>query len=532
MKKNISTISLLMASVSAILGSGWLFSALYTSNYAGPASIISWLIGGTLIIIIAFVYAELCSMIPISSSSTRIPHITHGTLVSFTFSWIVWISYLTLAPIEVQAIIQYIAVYEPGLINANTSLTSIGFFIATILLLLITIINTYSLGWLIRANNFLTILKLIIPTTIGVIILVISISHNIDHSSIQENGFMPYGLHGVVAGISSGGIAFAFTGFKIAAEMAGETKNPKKAIPISIIGSIMICLAIFLLLQFAFLNSIRPENLANGWNHLHLSGDFGPFASIAQQEHIHFLIPLIFIGAIIGPLAAGLMYFGSAARSIYGMSLNAQLPKIFKLLSPKGIPTFAIIINFIVGLIMFAPLPGWKEMAQFLTSLVAFTYVIAPISVYTLRLKIPEQQRPFKLIWGKFWSICAFYASTLIVYWTGWDTVSKLGISIIIGAIIFFIYKRSFNKIKKNLNIIESLWLWVYVTGLTLISYSGNFGGGKSFLNTTESFLLLLALCFITLYIATKKTLPSNEIISRINSALSEDKIQMLRSRG
>ena len=529
MSSKISTMSLLFASVSAILGSGWLFSAFYTSSYAGPASLLSWLLGGLLVIIIAFVYAELCTMIPITGSSTRIPHITHGTFVSFTFSWIIWISYLTLAPIEVQAIIQYISVYIPSLINSNTSLTLKGFICASTLLFLICIINTYSLRWLIKANNFLTVLKLIIPTFIAIIILFVVFSHGNNITNITHKNFMPYGIHGILAAVSSGGIAFAFTGFKIAAEMSGDTYNPKKAIPIAIIGSIVICLIIFLLLQFAFLSSITSINLLHGWKHINLNADFGPFASIAQQEHITFLIPIIFIGAIIGPLAAGLMYFGSAARSIYGMSLNAQLPRIFKLLSPKGIPTFAILLNFIVGLIMFAPLPGWKAMAQFLTSLVAFTYVIAPICVYTLRVKLPRHTRPFKLMIGKFWSICALYASTLIVYWTGWNTVSKMGLSMIIGAIIFFIYQKRYSKSKVQWNMKESTWLWLYVIGVTIISYLGNFGNGQGYIGTS-SFSLLLLLCLICNYIAASQCLGGNDIAKRIDRAIAEDQIKMIRA--
>jgi len=115
MKRSIFNAGLLMTSVSAIMGSGWLFAAYYTASFAGPASLVAWGLGAVLVIIIAFVFAELCAMIPVTGSSTRIPHYTQGTLTSFVFSWIIWITYLTLAPIEVQAIIQYLAFYAPQL---------------------------------------------------------------------------------------------------------------------------------------------------------------------------------------------------------------------------------------------------------------------------------------------------------------------------------------------------------------------------------------------------------------------------------
>lgn len=84
-KRSISPFALLLTSVSAILGSGWLFVSYYTAELAGPSAILSWLIGGFTAVIIAFVFAELCAMLPITGSSTRIPYYTHGTLISFLF---------------------------------------------------------------------------------------------------------------------------------------------------------------------------------------------------------------------------------------------------------------------------------------------------------------------------------------------------------------------------------------------------------------------------------------------------------------
>ncbi len=85
LKRSISPFALLLTSVSAILGSGWLFATYYISELAGPSAIFAWLIGGLSAILIAFVFAELCAMLPITGASIRIPHYTHGTLVSFLF---------------------------------------------------------------------------------------------------------------------------------------------------------------------------------------------------------------------------------------------------------------------------------------------------------------------------------------------------------------------------------------------------------------------------------------------------------------
>ena len=81
-------VGLLFASVGSIIGSGWLFGALNASAAAGPAAIISWALGGFMILLIALVYAELGTMFPLSGGVVRFPQMAFGTFASFTSGWI------------------------------------------------------------------------------------------------------------------------------------------------------------------------------------------------------------------------------------------------------------------------------------------------------------------------------------------------------------------------------------------------------------------------------------------------------------
>jgi amino acid transporter len=261
MQRTLTTSALLFASISAIIGSGWLFSSYYAARLAGSAALLAWIIGGIAIICVAFVFAEICALIPIAGASTRIPQFTHGTIISFLFSWIIWLSYAAFPPIETQAVIQYANFYFPGLTFPTGGLTKIGYISATVLMLFISAINVYALRWLIRCNNFLTILKMIIPIFVSLVLIALFFNlHKVIHTN--NSPFMPFGLHGVFYALASGGIIFAFNGFKQVAEMGGETKNPKKSLPLAIIGSIVICLIIYALLQTAFLSALESSNLA------------------------------------------------------------------------------------------------------------------------------------------------------------------------------------------------------------------------------------------------------------------------------
>ncbi len=84
LRRHVGRIGLLFASVGSIIGSGWLFGAMNASQAAGPASVISWALGGVMILLIGLCYAELGTMFPLSGGVVRFPHISFGSFASFT----------------------------------------------------------------------------------------------------------------------------------------------------------------------------------------------------------------------------------------------------------------------------------------------------------------------------------------------------------------------------------------------------------------------------------------------------------------
>src|ERR1700733_1781235 len=115
--RTIGPFGLLLAGIGSVIGSGWLFGPLYTAQIAGPAAIISWIIGGILMIIIALTFAELGSAFPVAGGMIQFAQYSHGPLISFMIGWIVWISSVAISPVETLGIIQYLANYLPGLME-------------------------------------------------------------------------------------------------------------------------------------------------------------------------------------------------------------------------------------------------------------------------------------------------------------------------------------------------------------------------------------------------------------------------------
>ena len=408
MQRSITTFMLLMVSVSAILGSGWLFSAYYTAVSTGPAALLSWVIAGISVTFVAFVFAELNTMLPVMGASTRIPQITHGTLVGFMYSWIIWVCYAAIAPTEVQAVIQYLNFYYPSLVHTNGALTTNGYQCATGLMLIVSAFNVFSMRWLLRCNTALTLMKIIIPLLVIVFIFAYYFTpHRVIYAA--DSDFMPMGIKGMLSVIASGGIIYAFNGFTQACEFGGMVKNPAVSLPIAIVGSVLLTMLIYLGLQAAFLTSLTPFNIMHGWKTLSLDRATSPLAAILHQDGFAWLIPILFVGAIIGPLAASLVYFGSAAQSLRNTSINGYLPYFLQILSPQQTPIYALFVNFLFGMTLFAPLPGWNKMISFLTSLMTLTYTIGPICLIALRDQAPHQKRPLRLPFATVWGSIAFY---------------------------------------------------------------------------------------------------------------------------
>src|SRR5437762_13276365 len=107
LRREIGFIGLLWASAGSIVGSGWLFGAQEALITAGPAAIISWVIGACAIFLLALVHAELGGMYPVAGGTARFPHYAFGGAAGASFGWFSWLQAATVAPIEVMAMIQY-----------------------------------------------------------------------------------------------------------------------------------------------------------------------------------------------------------------------------------------------------------------------------------------------------------------------------------------------------------------------------------------------------------------------------------------
>jgi amino acid transporter len=479
--REVGLIGLTWASMGSIIGSGWLFGAQEALIVAGPAAIISWVIGAVAILVLALVHAELGGMYPVSGGSARFPHYAFGGVAGASFGWFAWLNAATVAPIEVSAMITYGQHYPfaHGFLNPKTGvLTTSGLVVAVFLMALMTAINFLGVRKLAATNSAATWWKVAVPL---LTIFVLAIA-NFDPGNLHAaNGFNPGGLHAILTAVSTGGIIFSYLGFEQADQLAGESKNPRRDVPFAIIGSIVLGTIIYVALQISFLFALPAETIGSTWSDtskdVYYTVFTGPFAELATVLSIGWLAAILYLDAIISPAGTGLIYTTGSSRVAYGLSRNGYIPSAFEWTNSRGVPWVGLIAAFVTGCICFLPFPSWQSLVGLITSASVLMYAGAPLSLGAFRRRLPDADRPYRMPAAEILSPAAFVVATLIILWTGWDTDWQLGVAILIGYAILAA-NRIFhlNEHKPMLDWRAASWLPAYLVGVGVIVFLSSFG--------------------------------------------------------
>ncbi|MEU9131770.1 APC family permease [Kitasatospora sp. NPDC048540] len=514
LRREVGLIGLLWASVGSIIGSGWLYGAKNAVMVAGPAALISWGIGAVAIVLLAFVHAELGGMFPVAGGTARYPHYAFGGLAGMSFGWFSWLQAATVAPIEVEAMIGYAGHWEfaKSFLNDNGTLTASGFVVAVILMGVFVAVNFLGVRVLSHTNSFATWLKIFVPL-LAIFTLAVTNFHG---GNFTSHGFAPFGTKGILAAISTSGIIFALLGFEQAIQLAGESKNPKRDIPRAVLGSVAIGTLIYILLQVVFIAALPATSFANGWANLDFPGISGPFAGLATTVGLGWLAWVLYFDAIVSPGGTGLIYTTSTSRISYGLSKNGYAPQLFERVDRQGVPWFGLVISFLTGVICFLPFPSWQELVGFITSASVLMYAGAPLAFGALRRRLPNRERSYRLPGGAVIAPLSFIVASMIIYWTGWHTLARLGIAIVLGYVLLGSYAAYATK--KGLPNAPKLdwraaqWLPAYLLGLGLISWQGSFGDGQGNLPMWWDMGVVAAFALAIYSWATRVALPAELI--------------------
>ncbi len=467
------------ASVTSIIGSGWLFGSWKGAYSAGTSALLAWVIGGVIVIILALVHAELGGMYPVAGGTARFPHFAFGSVAGISFGFFSWVQAITVAPIECFAVMQYAEYYWHGLFNTTTGeVTGLGFVMSIVLMAIFTALNFFAMRLFNKVNSGITWWKVAIP--ILAIIVLFTQFHGGNFNS--HGGFFALGIRSMFAAIPGAGIVFAYLGFEQADQLAGEIKNPQRNLPRAIIYAILLCTVIYVLLQVVFIAAVNPSALTHGWSGLATNAglEAGPLAFIAGAAGLGWLAIILRIDAVISPAGTGMIYQTSTSRIGYGLARNRYYPQVFAKVDKNGVPWISLILAFLLGLVFLLPFPSWSALVGLVTSASVLMYAGAPLSLGALRKQVPDANRPYRMPGASVVSPLAFVLASLIIYWSGFEVIWKLGIVLVIGYILIGL-SMAFDKQRPPLDWKSAQWLPVYLIGMGIISWQGQFGPENTF---------------------------------------------------
>jgi APA family basic amino acid/polyamine antiporter len=264
----------------------------------------------------------------------------------------------------------------------------------------------------------------------------------IPDNTIGHEGFFKHGWGGVLGG--AGIVFFAFIGFDAVSTAAQEAKNPKRDMPIGILGSLVVCTILYILFGHVL------TGVAN-WAEFNSAGKEASVSYVIQtyMKGYEWLGTSVTVAILAGFSSVILVMLMGQSRVFYSMSNDGLIPKAFGELHPKyKTPYKSNLILFVFVGLFAAFVPG--SVAGDLTSFgTLFAFVLVSLGVLLLRRKSPELVRPFKTPLVPLVPILGIIICTGMIIALDIHTLTVASLWMVFGLFIYFLYSRKNSKLHK-----------------------------------------------------------------------------------
>lgn len=467
LKRTLTPISLIALGIGAIVGAG-LFSitGMAAANYAGPGIMISFIIAAVGCGLAGLCYAEFASMIPVAGSAYTYSYATMGEFVAWIIGWDLVLEYAVASATVASSWSDYLAQllanfgvafpYELMHTPFDGGIMNLPAVFIVILMSLFLIRGTSQSA---TVNNFLVILK------VGIVLVFVVIGfkyirpENLDpFIPPNEGSFGEFGWTGVLRAAAI--VFFAYIGFDAVSTAAQETKNPKKAMPIGILGSLIICTILYILFAYVMTGVTHYSNFSG----LDGASDLAPVATaidwmgplvdgVVESPAFPWLNTLIIIAILLGFSSVIMVMMLGQSRVFYSMSEDGLLPKLFSDVHEKFRTPFksSIIIMIFVSLFS-AFLPG-EIVGEMVSIGTLFAFILVCIGVLVTRYTMKDVPRGFKVPFVPYIPILGVLVCLALMAFLPFDTWIRLLVWLLIGLDIYDNYgvkKSKLNAGKKH----------------------------------------------------------------------------------
>ncbi len=473
LKRTLGAGNLVALGVGAIIGAGlFVRTAAAAGQAAGPAVTISFIIAAIGCAFAGLCYAEFAAMIPISGSAYAYSYVTMGETVAWIIGWALIMEYALGAATVSIAWSEYLnkllgdrIPYEwchspfESFANANGTVQhGIMNAPALIILLLLTLLLIKGTQESAMVNAVIVFVK------VAIVIIFIVLGWQFIDPANHDPYFIPAdqpkvidGAKNVIADYSGvfkhgwggvlGGAAivfFAFIGFDAVSTAAQEAKNPKRDMPIGILGSLAVCTILYILFGHV-LTGVAP------WTDF-VDPTKGKEASVAYaiSEYMPgygWLAKAVTIAILAGFSSVILVMLMGQSRVFFSMANDGLLPKVFSELHPKYRTPYKsnwILFVFVGAFAAFVPGSVAGDLTSFGT---LFAFVLVSVGIWILRVKSPEMERPFKTPLVPLVPILGALICLAMIFALDGQTLKVAFGWMILGLVVYFVYSRKHSKL-------------------------------------------------------------------------------------
>lgn len=490
LKRTLGTWGLISLGIGAIIGAG-LFSitGLAAADYAGPSIVISFIIAAIGCALAGLCYAEFASMIPVAGSAYTYSYATMGEFVAWIIGWDLVLEYAVGAATVssswsgyLDKFLQSVGVNMPAeflMTPFDTMQLANGDVITGIINLPAVIIVAVMSMVLIRGtqgSSFVNTIIVIMKVSIVLIFIAVGFQYIRPENHvpfIPENTgkFGEFGFSGIIRAAAV--VFFAYIGFDAVSTAAQETKNPKKSMPLGILGSLLICTVLYILFAFVMTGVANyqaygadpTDKLAPVAIAIANMGDMGPDGVV--HAAYPWLNKSIVIAILLGYASVILVLLMGQSRVFYSMSKDGLVPKVFSAIHPKYQTPHKSNLFFLLFVSLFAAFVPGRVVGEMTSIGTLFAFILVCVGVLVMRKTMPDAPRGFRTPLVPLIPILGILVCFFMMAFLPLDTWLRLILWMIVGLDVYLFYSVKHSNLTKTDNgIAQNANKYVGLTGL------------------------------------------------------------------
>ena len=465
LKRTLGPASLVALGIGAIIGAGlFVRTAAAIAERAGPSVTLAFLVAGLGCAFAGLCYAEFASMIPFAGSAYTYSYATMGELVAWIIGWDLCLEYAVgAATVSIawseyfNRVLQYVGMHVPYQWSHSpfetdaAGVTGIMNVPAIFILLILSLLLIRGM----QESAFVN--SLIVITKVSIVLMVIAIGWGFinpaNHTpfipspttyTTPQGVTHPYG--GIMGILGAAGVVFfAFIGFDAVSTAAQEAKNPKRDMPIGILGSLVVCTVLYVLFSYVLSGVATVEDFRTAGKEASVA-----FAISKYMIGYEWLSKFVTIAILAGFSSVILVMLMGQSRVFYSMSHDGLVPKIFSEVHPKyQTPWKANMLFFVFTALFAAFLP--ESIVGEMTSIgTLFAFMLVCAGVWIMRVRRPELVRGFTVPALPLVAVLGILVCGAMIYGLGWTNWLRLGAWLAIGLVFYFSYGMKHSRLESH----------------------------------------------------------------------------------